>query len=483
MREKLFVGQKVRRLRIERGWKLEACAVKVGVSPSYLSQIETNQRPVTERVLVSLMEIFETGAAAFDAGDDKRLVADLREATLDAAMGHAPAPLSEIRQVAIASPTLAQQFLSLHRAYRQLEQRLAAVDQALALDESSAVSAPLPYEEVRDYFHYKDNYIHALDTAAEAAAGLMAAEGSPEQRFERWLAERHGIRVNWSQDPDSGVLRRYDAAARTVHIDAVQPSSSRAFQLAYQIASLEFGALIEAELAAAGLRGPDAAAVCRVGLTNYAAGALMMPYSRFQAAAQATRHDLERLQQHFQASLEQVCHRLSNLQRPGQRGTPFYFVRIDIAGNITKRHSATPLQFARFGGACPLWNVHEAFSRPGEFLTQVAETPDGVRHLGIAISVVKRSGSFDQPPRKYALGLGCEIHHAHKVIYADGLDLAGRATPIGISCRICERDDCRQRAFPALDRSLRVPVDMREIVPYRLESEPARTAGQPAGPQ
>ena len=471
MREKLFVGQKVRRLRTERGWKLEACAARVGVSPSYLSQIETNQRPVTERVLVSLMQIFETDAAAFDAGADKRLVADLREATLDAALGQAPAPLSEIRQVAIASPTLARQFLSLHRAYRRLEQRLAALDEAIALDESSAVSAPLPYEEVRDYFHYKDNYIHALDTAAEAVAELMhTGADAPEARFERRLAERHGVRLERVYDPDSGVLRRYDPASRTVYIDAVQPSSTRAFQLAYQIAALEFGALIEAELAAAGLRGANAADVARIGLTNYAAGALMLPYSRFQAAAEATRHDLERLQQHFQASLEQVCHRLSNLQRPGQRGTPFYFVRIDMAGNITKRHSATPLQFARFGGACPLWNVHEAFSRPGEFLTQVAETPDGVRHLGIAISVVKRSGSFDQPPRKYALGLGCEIRHARKVIYADGLDLAGRAVHVGISCRICERDDCRQRAFPALDRSLHVPTDVREIVPYRLET-------------
>jgi predicted transcriptional regulator len=180
------------------------------------------------------------------------------------------------------------------------------------------------------------------------------------------------------------------------------------------------------------------------------------------------RHDLERLKLRFQASLEQICHRLSNLQRPGQRGTPFYFVRVDMAGNITKRHSATRLQFARFGGACPLWNVHEAFARPDEILIQIAETPDGVRHLCIAVGVVKRGGAFDQPVRRYALGLGCEIQYARDLVYSDGLDLTARPARIGISCRICERGDCPQRAFPALDRDLQAPEDVREIVPYRL---------------
>ena len=175
------------------------------------------------------------------------------------------------------------------------------------------------------------------------------------------------------------------------------------------------------------------------------------------------------MQLRFHASCEQVCHRLSTLQRPTLRGTPFYFVRVDLAGNITKRHSATRLQFARFGGGCPLWNVHESFARPGEFLVQLAETPDGARYLSLATSIIKRSGSFNQPARKYALGLGCEVQHAASMVYAEGLDLAGPAEPIGISCRICERKDCRQRAFPALDRSIEVPANLREIVPYRLK--------------
>lgn len=469
MKQKLFIGPRVRRLREGRGWKLDVCAAKLGLSSSYLSQIETSQRPVTARVLIALTQIFEIDASTLNADDEQRLATDLREATLDSALGQAPVPLSEIRQAAASSPALAKRFLDLHRAYRLLQDRVGAMDEALSLDESAAASAVLPYEEVRDHFHYLDNYVHSLDVAAEALSGALSdTRRDPEYRMERWLRDQHGMRVAPDFDSDGSVLRRFDPTTRTVIIDGGQPAATRAFQLACQVAVLEFDSLIERELLAANLRSPAARNVCRVALVNYAAGALLLPYGEFLEAARTLRHDIERLQQRFQCSFEQVCHRLSNLQRPGQRGVPFYFVRMDMAGNITKRHSATRLQFARFGGACPLWNVHEAFARPGEVLVQMAETPDAARYLCVSMAVVKPSGSYRQPARKYALGLGCELRHAAAVVYADGLDLNSAPDPVGISCRICERKDCRQRAFPALDRTIDVPANVREIVPYRL---------------
>ena len=187
-------------------------------------------------------------------------------------------------------------------------------------------------------------------------------------------------------------------------------------------------------------------------------------------AARETRHDLERLADRFGASIEQVAHRLSTLQRPGQKGIPFFFVRVDQAGTITIRHSATRLQFARYGGACPLWNVHQAFETPGRFLRQLAETPDGVRYLCLSREVSKPGGAFHAPVRRFAIGLGCEIAHARDLVYADDLDL-GRARafePIGISCRICERPDCPQRSVPPLERRLRVNPDRRGLLPYDI---------------
>ena len=207
-----------------------------------------------------------------------------------------------------------------------------------------------------------------------------------------------------------------------------------------------------------------------LGLANYAAAALLMPYGRFRTTARMMRHDIDRLCRRFGVSFEQACHRLSTLQRPGMRGLPFFFCRVDMAGNITKRHSATRLQFARFGGACPLWIVHEAVAIPDRILVQLAETPDGVRYVSMAKGLVKPSGSYARSPRRYAVALGCEVEHAEAFIYADGLDLDNdaAATPIGTSCRLCPRQLCDQRAFPPADRPIVIDPDVRDVVPYRV---------------
>ena len=469
MAGKLFIGPRVRRLRDTRGWTLDVCAARLGLSISYLSQIETNQRPVTARVLISLMRVFEVDAATFDADDEDRLIADLREATAEAVAAD-PLSLVEIKQVVAGAPAFARQYLRLHNAYRRMDERLKATEAAVALDEGAAASAFLPYEEVRDFFHYRNNYIHALDLAAEQLASACGVGGgdNPDAALTGYLADHCGIRTVVASGL-GGVLRRYDPASGVMTLDGAQPSETRTFQLAYQLAAQELRELIETELASAGFRTEAARDVGRVGLANYAAGALLMPYVRFRQAAQDLRHDVERLQSHFHTSFEQVCHRLSTLQRPTLRGLPFYFVRVDLAGNITKRHSATRLQFARFGGGCPLWNVHEAFGQPGRILVQLAEMPDGVRYLCVARGIVKPSGAYTEPERRYAIGLGCEIGHADQVVYARGVNLDGPSVPIGVTCRICERDNCPQRAFPPIDRPLRVPVNERAIVPYVIE--------------
>ena len=237
-----------------------------------------------------------------------------------------------------------------------------------------------------------------------------------------------------------------------------------------QVSLLTQDRLLGATLDLARFPSDAAGAIAKIGLANYFAGAALMPYGLFLQAAQDTRHDLEILANRFGASIEQVCHRLSTLQRPGAKGIPFFFVRVDQAGTITKRHSATRLQFARFGGACPLWNVHRAFETPGRFLRQLAETPDGVRYISLARDVSKPGGSFGAPVRRFAIALGCEVKHADALVYADDLDLTNARAfePIGILCRICERTDCHQRSVPPLERRLQVMPDERDVLPYRV---------------
>lgn len=468
MRQKLFIGPNVRLLREERGLPLGACAEALGLSQSYLSQIETNQRPVTARVLIALSRVFGVDAAQFDRDDEMRLVADLREATADTAVA-APLPgLPELKLAAATTPALAHQFLALHRAFRRLDERLRMLDDSLHMD-GQDIAALLPYEEVRDFFHYRNNYVDEVDTAAEQLAAKLAI-GRGANAYDalvKHLRDAFGLEVVLRKR-EGDVLRRFERDRGLVSLQSELAEPTRVFQLAAQVAELAFKSIFDALLENSGLKSRAALDVARVGLANYGAAALLMPYGVFASTAIELRHDIEQLQRRFAASFEQICHRLSTLQRPNARGVPFYFVRVDQAGNITKRHSATRFQFARFGGACPLWNIHEAFGHPGRIMVQIAEMPDGVRYLCIGRSIVKRSGSYLRPNRHFAVGIGCELTHANQLVYAEGLQLDGPAALIGVSCRICERTECQQRAFPPIGRTLNVPEDERRVLPYTL---------------
>ena len=460
---KLYAGVKLREIRARLRLTQAEYAARLGVSLSYLNQMENNHRPVSARVILALVEEFAVDVSELAAGAHERIVADMREALADPVFGMAPPP-GDIQLVASNAPNFARAFLTLHRAHRETQDRLAQLNEAIGREEGAL--SPLPWEEVRDFFHYCDNYIDAIDRAAERLASQLAP-GDRRAALEARLAERHGITL--ASEP-GGPLRRFDAGARRLTLAAEAAPASQVFQALHQIAMIEHDDLLEATLDLARFRTEAARAICKTGLANYFAGAALLLYGRFLERAGAARHDIEALALEFQASIEQVAQRLSTLQRPGAKGVPFFFVRVDQAGTITKRHSATRLQFARFGSACPLWNVHRAFETPGRFLRQLAETPDGARYLCLARDVSKPGGSFRAPVRRYAIGLGCEIAHAGALVYADDLDMRNDAAyqPIGVSCRICERRDCHQRAVPPLERPLTVDPDERGLLPYRI---------------
>ncbi len=468
--DKIFAGSRLRAVRERQGLAQGAFAARLGVSVSYLSQMETDVRPITVAVLLALGREFAVDLSEFAQDDAARLAADLREALADPLFAGQGLGLQEIKRTVGQSPGLVRSFTILHQAYRQLNDRLQTMDEAISVNQTEGYL--LPWEEVRDYFHYRDNYIGELDEAAERLVERLKTvpEGPLGAQLERLLTERHGITVRLrAAAPDDPSMRRFDPARREVIIDAHLSPESRSFLVAHQLALVEFAPLIEDIAANATLRTEDARQILRVGLANYAAGALLMPYGRFIEAARVLLHDVEQLQQQFGTSFEQVCHRLSNLQRPGARGVPFFFLRMDMAGNITKRHSATRLQFARYGGTCPLWVVHEAVALPGEIKVQLAEMPDGVRYVTMARGILKQSGSFLKPTRRYVVALGCEISYASQFIYAAQLDIAGQATPIGASCRICPRPSCAQRAFPPADRRTLIDLHNRDVVPYGFE--------------
>ncbi len=463
--QKLYAGAKLRELRGRQGLTQKDFAARLGVSLPYLNQMENNNRPVSTVVLLGLAQEFGIDVTELQAGDEARLVGDMREALADPVFtGPAPA-LADLRLAATNAPGLTRAFLDLHTAYRQTHERLASLDEALGREDARL--QPSPWEEVRDFFHYCDNYIDSVDRAAERFAASVSADQSVAQTAIAAL-ERAGIATRFTDD---AAIRRFDPKTRTLTLSRHAEPATQSFQILMQLALTQHEPLLDATLDFARFASSEARGIAKVGLANYFAGASLLPYGAFLAAAQDTRHDLERLATLFGASVEQIAHRLSTLQRPGAKGIPFFFVRVDQAGTITKRHSATTLQFARYGGACPLWNVHAAFETPRQFLRQLAETPDGVRYFCLARDVSKPGGGFGAPTRRYAIGLGCEVKHAPALIYADHMltDNADAFEPIGISCRICERRNCHQRSVPPLERQLRVDPNVRDVLPYQVD--------------
>ncbi|WP_411957913.1 helix-turn-helix domain-containing protein [Paracoccus homiensis] len=461
--QKIYAGTSLRETRARVGLNQRRFAERLGVSLPYLSQMENNHRPISAGVLLKLAQEFGVDLTTLSAGDAERMVIDMQEALADPVFDAAP-PLADLRLAATNAPILARAFLDLYRAHRQGQERLAALDEAIGAVGQNAISTP--WEEVRDFFHYCDNYIDAVDRAAERFACPDGLRGDPWELAVEALARRD-IKVSLVELPANSVFRH---DGDMLLVNAAAEPATRVFQLLHLVALETRADLLEATLDLARFRNPTAREIARVGMANYFAGAALMPYRAFLAAAQSERHDLERLSHLFGASLEQVAHRLSTMQRPAAKGVPFFFVRVDQAGTITKRHSATRLQFARFGGACPLWNVHQAFEQPGRFLRQLAETPDGMRYLLLSRDVSKHAGAYNAPVRRFAIGLGCEIAHAEGLVYADGLDLTKPRAfePIGISCRICPRPDCHQRSVPPIDRPLRIPADRDGPLPYEI---------------
>ncbi|MEP6504286.1 MAG: short-chain fatty acyl-CoA regulator family protein [Betaproteobacteria bacterium] len=485
---KTFLGVKLKTLREQRGLTQAALAQLLGLSPSYLNQLENNQRPLSVPVLLRLQSSLGVDLQLFSDDDEARLTAQVQSVMADAA-GDTVVAQAELRALAQQMPALAQVVIRMHRRGREAEDRLATLATHLG-DRSGelAASTRQPHEEVREFFYRHHNHIAALDERAEAlelevrASPLHATRaGTPERagdardlaaRLEAFLFQAHGV-VTRSL-PESGLhaqgvtLRRFDARNKVLHVADNAEPGQRAFQLATQLAYLGAGAVIDELADGGGFSGPEARALARIGLASYFAGALVLPYRRFLEAAEQLSYDIDLLALRFGVSFETVCHRLSTLQRPEARGVPFFFVRVDRAGNISKRQSATDFHFSHSGGTCPLWNVYEAFAQPGKVLTQVARMPDGRTYLWIARCVSRTTGGYGSPERTFAIGLGCDVRHAGRLVYANGLDLAHPevATPIGAGCRVCDRRGCPQRAFPALGKRLRIDADERLREPY-----------------
>ena len=377
-----------------------------------------------------------------------------------------------MRELVQNSPHLARGVFELYRAFQHAQESLGILSAKLSDGQGFDPEATrLPSEEVGDFIQQAMNHFPELEAAADSLH--THAELDADHPYPGLVAafDIRGITVRIHRMAEGpGLLRSFDPKRRTLSLSELLPQRSRTFQLAHQLALLDHSDLLDRLASHPLLRTAASRALARVALANYFASAVLMPYERFLKAAKAERYDIEILAKRFQASFEQVCHRLTTLRRPGAEGVPFHFLRIDIAGNISKSFSASGIRFARFSGACPRWNAHAAFLTPGLTRTQISEMPDGRKYFCIARTIQKDTGGYRGQHAMQALGLGCEMGYAKELIYADGLRLDQPPVPVGITCRLCDRTDCEQRAFPPLQQAFKIDENLRRTSFYaRIE--------------
>ncbi|SMQ85894.1 transcriptional regulator, XRE family [Devosia lucknowensis] len=452
------VGGRIKRLRRQRHLSQADLAQALGISASYLNLIEHNRRKVTVPLLFSITGYFGVEPGELVDGDEGRLAGDLMEAFGDDIFADSDLTNLEIRDLAQSNPAAARAVLRLYDRYRGL-----ATGQASASVPSSGEPFHLATDAISDFLQENANHFPAVENAAERIRADIDISGdSFDTGLRTYLFNVLGLEVVLSSLPH-GIARQLDTARRQLLVSDLLPAESANFLLAQQVGQLVAENEIAQIIAASGLPEGDAPALARNVLSAYFAAALIMPYAPFLRACRDYRYDIERLGRRFGASFEQVCHRMTTLQRKGASGIPLHLVRTDIAGNISKRFSLSGIHIPRHSGACPRWNIYAAFLAPERINVQVSQMPDGQRFFCIARTITKGDYRYNAPRRYLSVGLGCDIHHAREMIYSDGMDLATdqQVVPIGVGCRICPRLECGQRAHPPADHRFRLDDAVR----------------------
>lgn len=475
-RDAARLGAKVKALRRQQSLSQSQLAEKLGVSASYLNLIENNRRPLPAAMMIQLAQIFGVELSSFVADDDARLSADLLEVLSDPMFEEHELHGADVKELVTASPNLARAMLTLYRSYEDARERVDDLASKMSDGDDDGERrgrSPLaPSEEVNDLIQRQGNYFETLEDAAEELWRRGRIDGDDLYgALKFYLREAHGVSVHIARwDDEVGVLRRFDPEQKRVVLSELLPTRSRNFQLAHQLALIAHQRAIDAILDEDGVVSQEARPLARVALANYFAGAVLMPYKRFLEAARGSRYDLDVLGRRFRVGFEQAAHRVTTLRRKGAEGVPFHMLRIDVAGNISKRFSGSGIRFARFSGACPRWNVFAAFQTPNMIRIQVSKMLDGQSYFCIARTIQKDSGGFHQQQPVLAIGLGCRTEFARELVYSDGvaLDTPGTAIAVGVTCRQCERTDCDERAVPSVRAPLAIDENVRGASLYAV---------------
>jgi predicted transcriptional regulator/transcriptional regulator with XRE-family HTH domain len=466
---KTFIGPQLRQLRRERKQTQAEMAKALGISHGYVNLLENNQRSLSVRLLMALADAYGVDWRDIVHDETSNLLAELRNVVRDPMFSGGVPDLQELRAAIDHAPLLVEHFLSLYGMHRAAIERIMRQGAQGAPEGLLATSAEAV---IHDFFRDHSNYFHKLEDAAEQLRAAAPCDADDTYAvLKARLSDVHGIRVRRRASEEmTQALRVYDREEGVVHLSEALDHPNQVFQLAHVVCLVELQNVLDELTAGSGIKQGNSLARCHVELANYFAAAFLMPYEPFLHTAESTAYDIDRISARFAVSFEQTCHRLTTLQRPGAQGVPFFFLRVDKAGNVTKRFNSTSFHLAEYGGACPVWNIHMAFRTPGVILPQFVELPDGDRFFTISRTAERPAINLQTQDHRLAVALGCELRHASKLGYAASYNLGDQLmfSRIGINCHLCPRQACSQRAHQPVFMDL--PLDATRRGNTRYES-------------
>ena len=470
------IGSKIKKERRSKGLSQSILSKNLGISASYLNLLESGRRTITVPLLIKIGNELGISLKDLTVESNKRILSDVMEVLSNEMFEDLDITNHETNEFISNNPNIAKALLSLNDSYKSLREdtqnRLEIIDFHSTIKEKK--STRLPVEIVSDFLQENKNYFDSLEKKSESIRSILDLSfgqriGEIELKFTKYLEEYYDVEVKIiPPEKDQKSVKKYDEQKNILYLSEMLTYSSRNFHLAYQIAFFEGQKLIDIIIKENKFYSNEVIPLLKISLLNYFAASLLMPYVEFLNAAKKYKYDIEILMHHFAVSFEQATHRLTNLQRPGNEGVPFHFLKTDIAGNVSKRFSLSGIHIPRHGGSCPRWNVYIAFLNPGKIHPQISRMPDGKIYFCIARAFEKGIEKHGMPRSFVSIGLGCDMRYAKELTYSDGIDLQNKnnETPIGVSCRICPRVDCQQRAFPPIDKDLKLNINYRGTSPY-----------------
>jgi predicted transcriptional regulator/DNA-binding XRE family transcriptional regulator len=467
------IGFKIKNERRKQGISQAQLSEKLGISSSYLNLIESGKRNVNVDLLLKTSEILNIELKDLSKKENANLYHDVLDLLGDNIFEDLDITNLEVKDLANNSPLVAKALIRLGDFYKKENKEIYSKVESISEDNITNYKSTFPGEAVSDFLQQHNNYFEEIeDYATDVFRSVNTNNRTRHVLLVDYLKKKHKIEVvDVVPSEKENFAKKFDQNQNKLFLSDYLTLETKKLFIASQIVQLEAMNLINKQLADYAFQNEESKTLTTIALINYTAAAILMPYELFYTECLKHRYDLELIQHTFATSFEQVAHRVTCLQNPKMKGIPFHMLRVDIAGNISKRLSLSGIQIPRYGGACPRWNIHSAFITPGKIHAALSKMTDGERYVCIARTIEKGIGRHGVHRSMVSIGLGCQAKYAKDFVYSDQLNLKDEkaAIPIGVNCRTCTRLDCQQRAFPPLNKKFKIDLNKRGISVYVSE--------------